>query len=411
MAWRSDSTHLVPAGWTSSRYAGHGVRGADIPQTGQHGGAMQAEHVNLPAEADNEFRFVVLTAPPLLTLFAYDEDGVIVAEGPPGVHTGTAEGFMDGASYGTFDFDIIFGSIIGGDAVMPGPSAAGELTGGTPSALAGDAALPGPSAGGGLSGGAPTTLTGDAQMPAPSADGGLSGGGASALSGDAAMPGPTAAGGLASLPDSSLAGDAVMPGPTAGGELSGGVASALSGDATMPGPAAGGGLDAGGQSALFGDAALPAPSASGGAASQPSELSGDAMLPAPGASGGASGYSMTLIEALFALLNPLAPGGAHYMMNDGDPTTRGYPFIVFQRIAHTPNATLRSGPSRYQNTRVQIDIHGRTIAEVEDVERLVESAMHNWTEKVRHVSDVDLFDEASRMYRVAKDYSIWSRMT
>ena len=188
------------------------------------------------------------------------------------------------------------------------------------------------------------------------------------------------------------------------------IGAGLSGSASLDGiGSAGGGFSLGPASTLTGDAQLGGMGAAG-EFSQQGSITGDAALDGVAAAGALVGYRRTLVESLYEVLNPLAPGGAHYMTNESDPATRVWPFIVFQRVAHTPNVTLK-GSTNLQNTRVQIDIHARTFAEAESIESVVEQAMAAWAVTNTPVSDVDLVEEVSRSVRIAKDYSIWSTMT
>lgn len=106
---------------------GLGVRGGDIPATGLHGPAIQYPGLVLPAEANDEFMYRVVTAPPLLTLFRYDAYGRVQAEGPDGTHAGVYEGRKNGVVYGQAPFYVLIGvggSFSGGvtaaDAVASG---------------------------------------------------------------------------------------------------------------------------------------------------------------------------------------------------------------------------------------------------------------------------------------------------
>lgn len=112
-----------------------------------------------------------------------------------------------------------------------------------------------------------------------------------------------------------------------------------------------------------------------------------------------------LIEQLQAVLDPLAAGGAWYQMNEAQPPV--WPFIVYQVVVSPLNVGLR-GASNLQNTRVQIDIHSRTIADARTVEVALEAAMAAWTVTNSPVSDLNLFEDATRSHRVVKDYSIWA---
>ena len=77
------------------------------------------------------------------------------------------------------------------------------------------------------------------------------------------------------------------------------------------------------------------------------------------------------------------------------------------RVASTPNVGL-GGPSDLQNTRVQIDIHARTMAEIAALQLQVQDVMNAWSLQNVPLSQLDLYEEATRTYRCVMDYSIWS---
>jgi hypothetical protein len=112
-----------------------------------------------------------------------------------------------------------------------------------------------------------------------------------------------------------------------------------------------------------------------------------------------------LIEDLGYLLNPLASGGAWYMVNTTEPPV--YPFIVFSRISSTPNVTL-DGPSDLQNTRFQIDIYSAQISEAQRIDAALSTAMQAWATKNVPLSAHDMYEDAPRVYRLVRDFSVWA---
>ena len=114
----------------------------------------------------------------------------------------------------------------------------------------------------------------------------------------------------------------------------------------------------------------------------------------------------TLIEDVQALLNPLASGGAWYGINTQQPPT--LPYIVFQRVSSTANVAM-GGASALQNTRIQVDIYGDRQSDCETVEQSIEAAMAAWPtwQNVPLLSQ-DFYEQDVRLYRVSKDYSVWS---
>lgn len=113
-----------------------------------------------------------------------------------------------------------------------------------------------------------------------------------------------------------------------------------------------------------------------------------------------------LIEDLQVLLTTLAPtGGVWYQVNTAEPAV--YPYIVFQRVSGTPNVSL-DGPSDMQNTRIQIDIFARQIAHAAALETSLEALMAASSISNVPLGSQDLYEDAVKAYRVAKDFSVWS---
>jgi hypothetical protein len=82
MSWLCDTTELVPDGWLSSLYPGHGVRGAAVPSTGTDGPSPLFPCLTLPADADVEVRGYV-TRRPLGGTLELAEDLSFVYTGAP----------------------------------------------------------------------------------------------------------------------------------------------------------------------------------------------------------------------------------------------------------------------------------------------------------------------------------------
>lgn len=114
MTWLSDSTELVPGGWLSSAYAGHGILGADVPTSGLHGAsAIYNDLVDMPADLTVELRLYLELVPPGLTSFAMGEDGAITAEAPvAGTYVGTGRLYAAGVDRGTAAITLIFGNVV-----------------------------------------------------------------------------------------------------------------------------------------------------------------------------------------------------------------------------------------------------------------------------------------------------------
>lgn len=81
MSLRADTTQLVAEGLLASLYAGHGVRGDDVPDDGESGPAPLYEAITLPTDNDVECRLLITRWPTEGTLtiaedssFTYDGD-------------------------------------------------------------------------------------------------------------------------------------------------------------------------------------------------------------------------------------------------------------------------------------------------------------------------------------------------
>lgn len=114
----------------------------------------------------------------------------------------------------------------------------------------------------------------------------------------------------------------------------------------------------------------------------------------------------TLLEDLQTVLKPLAAGGAWYQINEAQPPV--YPFIAYSRVVSTTNNSL-GGASALQNTRVQVDVYARSIAQAEAIGDALVSAMNAgpWAACVQ-ISSEDFYEFEARTYRVVKDFSIWA---
>jgi hypothetical protein len=125
---RSD-TPFVP-GFHHSGDRGLGVRGADIPSTGEHGPGFLYPGITLPAEANDEFRIVILTVPPgLESLFVNENSSATTAAGLTGTFVGTYEAFKNGVSYGTSTYTVSFGDGLTGTLVFDDILASGQIDG------------------------------------------------------------------------------------------------------------------------------------------------------------------------------------------------------------------------------------------------------------------------------------------
>lgn len=161
MTWLSDSTQQLAGAWRSSAYAGHGIRGDAVPQTGVHGPSIlwgAGANISLPAEAADEFRALILTRPVGLPGLVIGEDSAVEVpeDSPAGTHVGTWRGYKGAAIFGpdpsTYSI-VIGGSVLTGGATLDDVSAGGGLGVAPPSGLGGGATLDDVAAGGGIVGG------------------------------------------------------------------------------------------------------------------------------------------------------------------------------------------------------------------------------------------------------------------
>jgi hypothetical protein len=144
-----------------------GLLGSQLALGGQHGnGIFQLNNggVTLPGEANDEFTYRIVTAPPLLTLFKWYSDGSLEAEGPVGTHPGTFEGFKNGVSYGQAAFTFLIGvGSLSGAVVADDAAPSGVLSPATVAQLAGTVLADDALASGGVGVAAPAQLGGSVQ--------------------------------------------------------------------------------------------------------------------------------------------------------------------------------------------------------------------------------------------------------
>lgn len=131
MSWLCDTTELVPAGWLSSRYAGHGVLAENIPATGIDGPSALFGAITLPADNGKEIRGYITRWP--AAPLDIDEDGAFTYGGAPdyfdfaldvdGVDSTTDIGFGPGISriwLGMEAGGAFFGAVALGSVIVSG---------------------------------------------------------------------------------------------------------------------------------------------------------------------------------------------------------------------------------------------------------------------------------------------------
>lgn len=114
---------------------------------------------------------------------------------------------------------------------------------------------------------------------------------------------------------------------------------------------------------------------------------------------------MTIIESVHAVLNPLAAGGSWYQVNTAQPPV--LPYIVFSRVPSTINYSLK-GPSDLQNTRFQVDLYTRTVAELVSIGTALEAAMAAALFTNVLLSARDIYETDTKLHRSCFEYSAWS---
>ena len=126
MSYRYGGTN--PAGGYHYGKGGLGVLGSEVPSDGVDGASPIYAGLSLPAEANDEFRIVIITQPVLGTLFVY-EDTSFNFTGPDGVHTWTYGAYKNGILYGTGTITIVIGQGLGGTLAMDDFLMSGDFIG------------------------------------------------------------------------------------------------------------------------------------------------------------------------------------------------------------------------------------------------------------------------------------------
>lgn len=113
-----------------------------------------------------------------------------------------------------------------------------------------------------------------------------------------------------------------------------------------------------------------------------------------------------LVEQVVAALVTVAPaGGVHYAVNQASPIVA--PFFVVLRITSNSNVNFQ-GESDLQNTRFQIDIYSKTVAELITLSNQVNAAIAAAPFKSVPIIASDLFETETKLFRTTQDFSIWS---
>lgn len=113
---------------------------------------------------------------------------------------------------------------------------------------------------------------------------------------------------------------------------------------------------------------------------------------------------MTLEEQLYAVLAPLASGGAWPLIAaQGTPV----PYIVYGDVISQTENSLQ-GASALQNTRLQIDGYHASYAAMKVLGLAIDAAMAASALVQIKLSEQVFYEADTRLYRVSLDYSLWS---
>ena len=128
MSWAADAPGAPIAGaWRAGQVLGIGVKGSEIPATGESGPSYLYEHATLPADNGVEFRGEFLTIPsgPGIT-FNADEYGRIDFVAPDGSYTATYNLYRDGVLDGGSPYSIFLNIGQAGTVIQATDSGIGD---------------------------------------------------------------------------------------------------------------------------------------------------------------------------------------------------------------------------------------------------------------------------------------------
>jgi hypothetical protein len=107
MSLRVDTASLIP-GMLVCGNRGLGVRGSQVPASGDAGPGFLYNDLSLPADADKEVRGLIVTPPAAGTLVV-NEDSSFTFTAPDGVYSFVYRLFVDGADLGTTTVTLTVG--------------------------------------------------------------------------------------------------------------------------------------------------------------------------------------------------------------------------------------------------------------------------------------------------------------
>lgn len=118
---RSDGAYIP--GYHHSGDRGLGVRGADVPSTGDNGPGLLYPGLSLPVENEDEFRVTIDTVPAGVTIYVDEDSSFAASAVAPGSYVGTYSAYKNGVLYGSSTYTLSFGDGLTGtltlDAILP----------------------------------------------------------------------------------------------------------------------------------------------------------------------------------------------------------------------------------------------------------------------------------------------------
>lgn len=112
---------------------------------------------------------------------------------------------------------------------------------------------------------------------------------------------------------------------------------------------------------------------------------------------------MTIETSVHTALSSLAGGKVYPLVA---PEKVAAPFIVYSRIASTPENTLDGG-STIDLVRIQVDTYASTYSACKSLADSVRVQMESGVVKSTMQTDQDLFEPDLKLYRISQDYYVW----
>jgi len=108
-------------------------------------------------------------------------------------------------------------------------------------------------------------------------------------------------------------------------------------------------------------------------------------------------------EQVFTALSPLVSGRVYPAVAPNNVTV---PYIVYLRVASTPENTLADGQP-IQQTRLQVDVYDKTYLGAQTLAEQVKTALTAPPVNAVQILEQDQYEPDVRLHRVIHDYSIW----